>query len=40
METVDKIAAEPTSKGEDLDRPIKDIRILSSRLIKRKNYGS
>jgi cyclophilin family peptidyl-prolyl cis-trans isomerase len=40
METVDKIAEEPTSKGEDLDRPIKDIRILSSRLIKRKNYGS
>jgi cyclophilin family peptidyl-prolyl cis-trans isomerase len=40
METVDKIAAEPTSKGEDFDRPLKDIRILSSRLIKRKKYGS
>lgn len=38
METVDKIAAEPTSKGEDLDRPLKDTRILSARLIKRKNY--
>ncbi len=38
METVDKIAAEPTSKGEDMDRPLKDIRIISSKLIKRKNY--
>jgi cyclophilin family peptidyl-prolyl cis-trans isomerase len=38
METVDKIAAEPTSKGEDMDRPLKDTRILSARLIKRKNY--
>jgi cyclophilin family peptidyl-prolyl cis-trans isomerase len=39
METVDKIAAVPTSKGEDLDRPINDVRILSSRLIKRKSYS-
>ncbi len=39
METVDKIAAEPTSKREDLDRPLKDIRILSTRLIKRKEYN-
>ncbi len=38
METVDKIAAEPTSKGEDLNRPLKDTRILSTRLIKRKKY--
>jgi cyclophilin family peptidyl-prolyl cis-trans isomerase len=38
METVDKIAAEPTSKGDDMDRPLKDTRILSSKLIKRKNY--
>jgi cyclophilin family peptidyl-prolyl cis-trans isomerase len=38
METVDKIAAGPTSKGEDLDRPLNDVRILSSRLIKRKSY--
>lgn len=38
METVDKIAAEPTSKGEDMDRPLKDTRILSTRLIKRKMY--
>ncbi len=38
METVDKIAAEPTSKAEDLDRPLNDIRILNTRLIKRKKY--
>jgi cyclophilin family peptidyl-prolyl cis-trans isomerase len=36
MGTVDKIAAEPTSKGDDMDRPLKDVRILSMKLIKRK----
>ena len=38
METVDKIAAVPTSKGEDLNRPLNDVRILSTRLIKKKTY--
>jgi cyclophilin family peptidyl-prolyl cis-trans isomerase len=38
MATIDKIAAEPTSKGEDKDRPLHDVRILSERLIKRRNY--
>jgi cyclophilin family peptidyl-prolyl cis-trans isomerase len=38
METVDKIAAEPTSKGDDMNRPLRDVRILSTKLIKRKNY--
>ena len=38
METVDKIAAVPTSKGEDLNRPVNDIRILSTRFIKKKKY--
>ena len=37
METVDKIAAEPTSKGDDMDRPLKDVRILTTKLIKRKS---
>jgi cyclophilin family peptidyl-prolyl cis-trans isomerase len=37
METVDKIAAEPTSKGDDMDRPLKDVRILSTKLVKRKS---
>jgi cyclophilin family peptidyl-prolyl cis-trans isomerase len=40
METVDRIAAEPTSIGEDRDRPLKDIRILRERLIRRKKYPS
>jgi cyclophilin family peptidyl-prolyl cis-trans isomerase len=38
METVDKIAAQPTSKGDDTDRPLRDVRILSARLIRRKTY--
>jgi len=38
METVDKIAAESTSKGDDMDRPLQDVRILSTKLIKRKTY--
>jgi cyclophilin family peptidyl-prolyl cis-trans isomerase len=38
MTTVDLIESEPTSKGEDKDRPLKDVRIISTRLIKRKNY--
>ncbi len=37
METVDKIAAVPTSKGDDMDRPLKDVRILTTKLIKRKS---
>jgi cyclophilin family peptidyl-prolyl cis-trans isomerase len=38
MEIVDKIAAEATSKGDDKDRPLQDVRILSTKLIKRKTY--
>jgi cyclophilin family peptidyl-prolyl cis-trans isomerase len=38
METIDRIAAETTSKG-DIDRPITDIRILSGRLVKRRASG-
>ena len=37
METVDKIAAQQTSKGEDTDRPLNDVRIISAHLIKRKS---
>jgi len=36
MEIVDKIAAVPASKGDDKDRPLNDVRILSAKLIKRK----
>ena len=38
METIEKIAAEPTSKREDTDRPLHDIRILHTKLVKRKTY--
>lgn len=40
METVDSIAIEPTSVGEDRDRPLRDVRILRGRLIRRKKYES
>lgn len=34
---IDSIAATPTSKGVDKDRPLTDQRILSMRLVRRKN---
>jgi cyclophilin family peptidyl-prolyl cis-trans isomerase len=37
LDVVDKIAATPTSKDEDRDRPLEDVRILKARLIKRKH---
>lgn len=36
LDIVDSIAAVPTSKGNDRDRPLTDVRILKARLIKRK----
>ena len=38
MEIVDRIAAEPTSKGDDMDRPLLNVRIISTKLIRRKTY--
>ena len=38
LEVVDKIAAVPTSKGNDRDRPITDVKIIAAKLIKRKKY--
>lgn len=35
LNVVDKIAALPTSKGQDKDRPLQDVRIINVRLIKR-----
>ena len=35
LDVVDSIAASPTS-GPPLDRPLKDIRILKARLVKRR----
>lgn len=39
LEIVDKIAAVETSKGPDRDRPLEDVRILHTKLIKRKKKG-
>ena len=36
LDVVDKIAAVPTSKGDDRDRPLQDVRIIKAKLIKRK----
>lgn len=38
LDVVDKIAAVQTSKGEDHDRPLQDVRILEAKLIKRKKH--
>jgi peptidyl-prolyl cis-trans isomerase B (cyclophilin B) len=38
LDVVDKIAAVPTSKGADRDRPIEDVRIIKAKLIKRKKH--
>ena len=36
LDVVDKIAAVLTSKGQDRDRPLADVRIIKATLIKRK----
>mgnify|MGYP005812151115 CR=1 FL=1 len=36
LDVIDRIAATPTSKGPDRDRPIEDVRILKASLVKRK----
>jgi cyclophilin family peptidyl-prolyl cis-trans isomerase len=36
LDVVDKIASVATSKGEDRDRPLEDVRIIKAKLIKRK----
>ncbi|HMU45547.1 MAG TPA: peptidylprolyl isomerase [Chitinophagaceae bacterium] len=38
LEVIDAIAAVETSKGADRDRPLKDVRIIKAKLIKRKKY--
>lgn len=37
LEVIDKIAAVATSKGQDRDRPLEDVRILEAKLVKRKH---
>ena len=36
IEVVDKIASTETSKGQDRDRPVQDMRIISTKLVKRR----
>jgi peptidyl-prolyl cis-trans isomerase B (cyclophilin B) len=36
LEVVDTIAALPTSKATDRDRPLKDVVIVKAKLVKRK----
>ena len=36
IDVLDKIASTVTSKGQDRDRPLEDIRIIKAKLIKRK----
>lgn len=38
LEVIDTIAAVPTSKGADRDRPLQDVRIIRAKLIKRKKH--
>ena len=38
LDVVDKIAAVQTSKGNDRDRPLQDVRIIKAKLIKRKRH--
>jgi peptidyl-prolyl cis-trans isomerase B (cyclophilin B) len=38
LDVMDKIASVATSKGEDRDRPLQDIRILEAKLVKRKKH--
>ena len=40
LDVVDKIASVPTSKGEDRDRPLEDVRIIKAKLIKEKKIMS
>jgi cyclophilin family peptidyl-prolyl cis-trans isomerase len=40
LDIVDKIAAVPTSKGEDRDRPLEDVRIIKAHLVKRAKHRS
>jgi cyclophilin family peptidyl-prolyl cis-trans isomerase len=36
LDVVDSIAAVPTSKGQDRDRPLTDMKIIKARLVKRR----
>ena len=40
IEVIDKIAAVPTSRGADRDRPRENVMIVKAKLIKRKKVRS
>lgn len=39
LDVVDKIAAVQTSRAQDRDRPLQDVRIIKAKLIKRKHHA-
>ena len=39
LDVVDKIASSATSTGQDRDRPLKDVRIVKTKLVKRKKHN-
>ena len=39
LDVIDKIAAVQTSKAQDRDRPLQDVRIIKAKLIKRKRHS-
>jgi len=38
LDVVDKIASVATSKGDDRDRPLEDVRVIKAKFVKRKKY--
>jgi cyclophilin family peptidyl-prolyl cis-trans isomerase len=40
LDVIDKISAVPTSKGADRDRPLENVRIVETKMIKRKKDKS
>jgi peptidyl-prolyl cis-trans isomerase B (cyclophilin B) len=36
LDVVDKIAAVSTSKAQDRDRPLQDVKIIKAKLVKRR----
>jgi cyclophilin family peptidyl-prolyl cis-trans isomerase len=39
LDVVDKIASSATSTGQDRDRPLQDVRIVKTKLVKRKKHN-
>lgn len=39
IDVVDKIASSSTSRDQDRDRPLQDVRIIKAKLVKRKKHN-